>query len=196
MDYAKLRQVKAIEAKNKQRLLSTSPKLNEKSGIYFLTRVDENGFKYAYIGQAKHILTRLAQHMTGYQHIDLSIKKHGLYSRENEHGRKVNHMNYPVESLDSWEKFWIKQYADKGYQLRNKTSGSQGEGKVQIDEYRPAKGYRDGLEQGRKNLAKELLHIIDKHLVVCLKPEKAENKISKKALDKFWMLLKGEESGE
>ena len=45
--------------------------------------------------------------------------------------------------------------ADGGYQLRNKTSGSQGEGKSQIAEYKAVKGYRDGLEQGRKNLAKE-----------------------------------------
>lgn len=196
MDYAKLRQVKAIEAKNKQRLLSINPKLDEKSGIYFLTRLDENGFKYAYIGQAKHILARLAQHLSGYQHIDLSLKKHGLYSEDNVNGWRVGFMNYPVESLDSWEQFWIKRYADNGYQLRNKTSGSQGEGKTQIDEYRPAKGYRDGLEQGKKNLAKELMHIIDKHLKVELKPEKVNNKTSKKAFDKFWMLLGSGENGE
>ena len=196
MDYKKLRQVKAIEAKNKQRLLSANPELDEESGIYFLTRTDENGFKYAYIGQAKHILTRLAQHLSGYQHIDLSLKKHGLYSEDNVNGWRVGFMNYPVESLDSWEQFWIKRYADNGYQLRNKTSGAQGEGKTQIDEYRPAKGYRDGLEQGKKNLAKELMHIIDKHLKVELKPEKVNNKTSKKAFDKFWMLLGSGENGE
>ena len=73
MDYNKFKQAKAIEAKNKKRLLEVNPYLNEGSGIYFLTRTDENGFKYAYVGQAVHILTRLAQHMVGYQHIDLSI---------------------------------------------------------------------------------------------------------------------------
>ena len=87
------KQVKAIEASNKKRLLSVNPNLNEKSGIYFLTRVDENGIKYAYIGQAKHILTRLAQHLVGYQHIDLSLKKHGLYSSENKNGWKVSSVN-------------------------------------------------------------------------------------------------------
>ena len=51
------KQIKAIEQKNKQRLLKVFPDLTEDSGIYFLTR-QENGFKYAYIGQAKHILTR------------------------------------------------------------------------------------------------------------------------------------------
>ena len=126
MDY---RQIKAIEKKNKQRLLSVNPKLNEESGIYFLTRMDEDGFKYAYIGQAKHIITRLAQHLTGYQRIDLSIKKHGLYNRQNVFGWKVNFLNFPIDQLDAKEQQYIKQYALNGYQLRNLTSGSQGEGK-------------------------------------------------------------------
>ncbi len=186
---ANIAKAKAIEAKNKQRLLAVNPKLSETSGIYFLTREDENGFKYAYIGQAVHILSRLASHLSGYQHIDLSLKKHGLYAEDNLHGWWVNFMPYPRDMLDNMEQYWIKQYADKGYQLRNKTSGSQGEGKAQIDEYRPAKGYRDGIAQGRKNLAKELSHIIDKHLVVSIREDKKSNKVSIKALEKFNDLL-------
>ena len=90
MDYKKFRQAKAIEEKNKQKWLALNPKLDEDSGIYILIRQDENGFKYAYIGQAKHILTRLAQHLTGYQHIDLSLKKHGLFDpKENHYGWHV-----------------------------------------------------------------------------------------------------------
>ena len=73
MDYQKFKKAKAIEKKNKERLLKVNPKLNEDSGIYFLTRIDENGFKYAYIGQAVHLITRLSQHLVGYQHIDLSL---------------------------------------------------------------------------------------------------------------------------
>lgn len=183
---------KAIEAKNKKRLLSVNPHLDERSGIYFLLRVDENGIKYAYIGQAKHILTRLAQHLEGYQHIDISLKKHGLYSEDNMHGWKVGFLYFPLDQLDEKEQHYIRQYALNGYQLRNKTSGSQGEGKKQIDEYKPAKGYYDGLKQGRKNLAKELVNIIDKHLEIRLKPEKANNKVSIKAFEKFKELLKGE----
>lgn len=183
---------KAIEAQNKKRLLSVNPHLDERSGIYFLLRVDENGIKYAYIGQAKHILTRLAQHLEGYQHIDISLKKHGLYSEDNMHGWKVGFLYFPLDQLDEKEQHYIRQYALNGYQLRNKTSGSQGEGKKQIDEYKPAKGYYDGLKQGRKNLAKELVNIIDKHLEISLKPEKANNKVSIKAFEKFKELLKGE----
>lgn len=193
MSYQNIRQAKTIEYKNKKQLLEVNPKLNEEPGIYFLLRIDEDGIKYAYIGQAKHILTRLAQHMVGYQHIDLSLKKHKLYSSDNPYGWKVNFLNFPISELDEKEQYYIKMYAQNGYQLRNKTSGSQGEGKRQIDEYRPQKGYRDGLEQGRKNLAREIRDIIDKHLIVSLKPGKTNNKVSQKALEKFNGLLGIEE---
>lgn len=183
------RQAKAIEAKNKKRLLAVNPKLDEQSGIYFLTREDEDGIKYAYIGQAKHILARLAQHLVGYQHIDLSLKKHGLHSEENIHGWKIGYLHFPVGELDEMEQEYIKLYAQYGYQLRNKTSGSQGEGKRQIDEYKPAKGYYDGIKQGKKTLARELSNIIQKHLEISLKPEKKNNKVSLKALEKFNDLL-------
>ena len=189
MSYQNIRQAKAIENQNKKKLLEVNPKLDEKSGIYFLTRTDEDGFKYAYIGQAKHILTRLTQHLVGYQHIDLSLKKHNLYSADNPHGWKVNFLHFPESQLNEKEQHYIKEYALNGYQLRNKTSGSQGVGKSQIDDYRPQKGYRDGLEQGRKNIARELKHIIDKHLVVSIKPEKVNNKVSIKAFEKFREIL-------
>lgn len=186
------RQVKAIERQNKERILRTNPYVDERSGIYFLTRVDENGFKFAYIGQAKHLLSRLADHLKGYQHIDLSLKKHGLYSTKNFYGWKIGFEHYPIEMLDEREQFYIKQYADLGYQLRNKTTGSQGVGKQQLDEYKPSKTYRDGLKQGKKSLAKELSTIIDKHLEISLKQGKEGNKISLKQFEKFKELLKEE----
>ena len=187
-----LRKAKAIEAKNKKRLLAIDPYLDEGSGIYFLVRKDENGIKYAYIGQAKHLLTRLAQHLSGYQHIDLSLKKHGLYSSENIYGWKIGFLHFQISELDFMEKKFIQMYSNNGYQLRNKTAGGQGEGKTQIDDYRPAKGYRDGIAQGRKNLAKELTNIIDKQLCISLKEEKKNNKVSIKAFEKFNDLLYGD----
>ena len=95
MNYKNYKQRLAIEAKNKNRWLAVNPDLNDKSGIYILTR-EENGFKYAYIGQAKHILTRLAQHLVTFQRIDLSLKAHGLYSEDNPTGWKVGAINYPI----------------------------------------------------------------------------------------------------
>ena len=189
MKYNNMTQVKAIEAKNKKKLLDVNNSLDENSGIYFLTRVDENNIKYAYIGQAKHILTRLAQHLVGYQHIDLSLKKHGFKSLENPYGWKIDFLVFPELKLDEMEDYYIKTYAQKGYQLRNKKLGGQCSGNDKIDEYRPAKGYRDGIKQGRKTLAKELSHIIDTHLIISLKKD---SKVSEKALDKFKYLLDDE----
>lgn len=178
------KQIKAIESRHKKELLKINGTLNEQSGIYFLTREDEQGFKYAYIGQAKHILTRLAQHLSGYQHIDLSLKKHGLRSVQNPYGWNVGFLNYPDHMLDEMEQKFIKQYADAGYQLRNKTSGSQGKGKAQIDEYRPSKGYRDGLEQGYINASRDMAHLFDLHLVVSTK-KSPPTVNQQKAIDKF-----------
>ena len=187
------RQYKAKERAYKQQILKVNPYIDEQSGIYFLTRVDENGIKYAYIGQAKHLLTRLAEHLLKKeQHIDISLKKHGLYSVDNFYGWKIGFEHFAESELDAKEQFYIRHYAGLGYQLRNKTSGSQGKGKMQIDEYKPAKTYRDGLKQGKKNLAKELSTIIEKHLEIGLKQAKKDNKISIKQLEKFWELLKEE----
>ena len=193
MYYKKLRQAKAIETTNRKRLMKINPKLDDGSGIYFLTRTDENEISYFYIGQAVHIIQRMCSHLTGYQHIDLSIKKRGFYSEENPFGWKINFIHYPVEQLDKMEQYWILEYTKKGYQCRyNKTSGSQGEGKEKINEFRPAKGYRDGIQQGKITLARELKHIIDIHLNVSIRPEKANNKVSIKALEKFNDLLNEE----
>lgn len=180
---------KAIEKKNKDKWLALDATLTDESGIYILTRVDEQGIKYAYIGQAQHILTRLAQHLAGYQHIDLSLKKHGLWSKENPYGWRVGSLQFPISELDEMEQYYIKAYAERGYQLRNKTAGGQGKGKTQIDEYRPQKGYRDGLLQGKKMLARELSHIASKHLDIRLSEDKKHNKVSIKAFEKFKALM-------
>lgn len=182
------KQVKAIESNNKHRLLKVNPRLTEGSGIYFLTREDEEGFKYAYIGQAKHILSRLAQHLTGYQHIDLSLKKHGLYDQQNVFGWKVNFLNFPIEQLDAKEQFYIKQYATNGYQMRNKTSGSQGEGKRKIDDYKPTKTYHEGIARGRYAASKEIAELFDKYLLVTIREDKPR-RYAEKALEKFMNFL-------
>ena len=184
----RITEIKRMEREIKQRLLFINPKLNEQSGIYFLTREDEQGIKYAYIGQAKHILSRLAQHMTGYQHIDLSLKKHGLISNSNMCGWNVNFLNFPEELLDEKEQYYIKKYALGGYQLRNKTAGGQGAGKKQINDYRPGKTYRQGVEQGMKNASRDVAKLFEKHLNVSAKSNPPTvNQM--KAMDKFEKFL-------
>ena len=115
-----------------------------------------------------------------------------MYSANTPYGWKIGFQNFAEDELDEREQYFIREYANAGYQLRNKTAGGQGEGKKKINEYRSSKGYRDGLAQGRKNLARELLGIIEKHLQISLKPEKQGNKVSERQLEMFWGLLKDE----
>lgn len=198
MNYQNIARTKAIEQENKKRLLKLNPKLNDRSGIYFLLREDENGFKYAYVGQAVHTLSRLASHLVGYaQHIDLSLKRHKLYDKEkNPYGWRVEFLNFPESQLDEKEKYYIKLYADKGYQLRNVSLGGQGENRASgsIGERKAPKGYLQGVQQGRKNLARELSNIAEKHLKIELRADKANNKVSQKQYEKFMDLLKAGES--
>ena len=183
--YKNIAQIKAIEKKNRERLLKVNPKLNDRSGIYFLTRTDENDISYFYIGQAVNIIQRMCGHLTGYQHIDNSIKKRGFSSEENPYGWKLNFINYPKSELDKMEQYWILEYTKRGYQCRyNKTAGGQGEGKEKINEFRPAKGYRDGIKQGYKNASKEISHLFDLHLDYKTKSDNP-NKNQEKALHKL-----------
>lgn len=179
------RQLYAIKKANKERILKVCPNCPNTSGIYFLLR-EENGFKFGYIGKAKHLLERLADHLSGRkQWIDRSLYKHGLHSNSNPYGYRVHYIEFAEDLLDEKEQYYIKQYANAGYQLRNVESGGT-LGKTDIGERKPAKKYFDGVEQGKKTLAKELKHIIDTHLVISLKKD---TKISQKALEKFYSLL-------
>ena len=200
VDYKNIAKAKAIEKQNKERLLKVNPKLNDRSGIYFLLREDENGFKYAYIGQSVGIITRLASHMSGYeQHIDKSLKAHKLYDKEkNPYGWRVEFLNFPESQLDEKEKYYIKLYADKGYQLRNVSLGGQGENRASgsIGERKAPKGYMQGIQQGRKNLARELSSIAEKHLRIELREDKVNNKVSQKQYEKFMDLLKVGENNQ
>ena len=182
-----MRQIKAIENQNKKRLLKVNPKLNDRSGIYFLLRENENGFRFGYIGQAKNITQRLCGHLAGYkQHIDRSLKAHGLYSEDNPYGWRVEFLNFPISELDEKEKYYIKLYADKGYQLRNVSVGGQGSERDSgtIGERKPPKGYRDGIKQGYKNASKEISHLFDLHLDYKTKSDNP-NKNQEKALHKL-----------
>lgn len=178
------RQVMAIKKTNEDRIRKHCPNVTENCGIYLFWRVDENGFKYAYVGQAKNLLKRLGEHLSGYQHIDLSIKKHKFYDDSNIYGYHVEVLEEcELDELDTREQHWIKYYADQGFQLRNKTTGSQGEGKAALGEGKSNKGYRDGLAQGRKNTQKEIAKLFENNLTYEINGKPNKNK--QKAYDKF-----------
>lgn len=183
---------KAIEEDNKRRILAVNKDVNENSGIYIFTR-HEVGISYAYIGQAKHLLTRLARHLSGFQHIDLSIRKHGLFDfqKGNCTGWKISFYNCPEEELDAEEQLRIRSYASRGYQLYNHTTGGQGEGKRILGEAKSPKGYRDGIKQGEKNVIKKIAHLFNLYLKAVPKSDNP-SKNAIKALDKFNQILQGE----
>jgi len=187
---------KIILEKNKHRWLKLNPDLPNCAGIYILTRVDETGMKFAYIGQAKHILDRLAQHLTQYQHIDLSLKKHGLYSQSKPYGWQVDYFICLENELDGYEREYVVKYANLGYQLRNKTAGGQDKGKIGIDEQKASKGYHDGLKQGYTNCLKDVRVYFDKYLSFSIKDNNSRKKngeykkIFLKKFDEFEALLK------
>ena len=187
------RKAKAIEQKNKERLLKANPELNEDSGIYFLTRTDELGIRHAYVGLAHHVLTRLAQHLSNYQYIDNSIRKHGLYSEENPYGYKVNFLNCLENELEEKERYYITQYSLNGYQMKNRDTGG-GAGKKEIGDRKQPKTYREGIQAGKKSLARELSSIAEKHLKIEIRDDKKNNKISQRQFEKFKELL-SEEKG-
>lgn len=176
------KQIKAIEQANKKRILEVK-NVPERSGIYFLLRRDGD-FKYAYIGQAKRLLTRLAGHLKGYQHIDLSIKKHGLYSVDNPTGWQINFLEFPESQLDEKEQYFIKGYANGGWQVYNHTSGSQGEGKKALDNQKATKGYLQGLANGYMNARKDIAHLFKLHLDYTAKRQPPTVN-QQKALQKF-----------
>lgn len=178
------RQIYARKAECEKRIKEVCPDCPNTSGIYFILR-EENGFRYGYIGKARHLLERLGQHLIGYQHIDLSIKKHGLWSEQNPTGYKIHFLQFPESELDEKERYFIQRYANAGWQMRNVESGGTN-GKTDIADRRPARGYWDGIDQGEKRLARELKHIIDTHLVISLKKQ---TKTAQKALEKFYALL-------
>lgn len=183
------KQIYAIKKANEERILKVCPNCPNTSGIYFLLR-EENGFKFGYVGQAKHILERLGSHLSGYQHIDLSLKKHGFWDEKNPTGYKIHFLQFPESELDKKEQYFIKRYANAGWQMRNVESGGS-QGKTDIGERRQSRGYYDGVAQGYKNAQKEVSHLFDLHLDYTTKKQ-PPTKLQEKALEKFKHFLDGE----
>ena len=176
--------------KLKAQVKEICPMAQDKSGIYIMKR-EENGFRYAYVGQSLNVLTRLAQHLDGYeQHIDLSLKKHGLYSLENKDGWRIGCLYCPKETLDANERYYIHQYANAGYQMRNKTIGGQDDKKEGLTPNKSSKTYREGLKQGEIKAIKVVKELFDKYLDFAIKPP--TNKVKERKIKEFEDLLKGE----
>lgn len=180
MDY---RQIYKKKREYEEQILQVCPSCPRESGIYFLIR-EENGIKYAYVGKAKNLLERLGSHLAGYkQYIDKSLKKHGLWSEENQTGYRIYFLKYPESVLNEKEDFYIHKYAVAGYQMRNVESGGN-LGKSDIGERKPSRNYYDGLEQGFRNAQKIVKHLFDLHLDFIPK-KNPPTKLQENAVQKF-----------
>lgn len=180
------RQIFARKEEEKKKLLALNSQLDNQSGIYIFTRF-ENGFKFAYVGQALHLLDRLISHLQGYeQHIDRSLKKHKLWSKDNPNGWQIKFIHCHQENLNAIEQQMILEYATSGYQMLNKTSGSQGTEKFAIvDNQR--KGYLQGKNDGKIAILRQIKVYFDKYLDFVIK--EPQNKIKQRKLQEFKELL-------
>ncbi len=183
------KQIYAMKAERENRIKKICPGIPYTSGIYVFWRIDEAGIRRAYCGQAVKLCERCASHLAEYDHIALSLKKHNFYSADNPHGWKLWFETCGANELDEKEVERIKQLADAGFQMYNVTAGSQSKGKLVTGQYKPPKTYREGIQAGKKSLAKQLSEIIQKHLTVTIRTEKQGNKVSEKQLEKFNSLL-------
>lgn len=187
------RQIFARKEAEKKKLLALNKELDNNSGIYIFTRY-ENGFKFCYVGQAKHLLDRLVSHLQGYeQHIDRSLKKHKLFNKDNPSGWQLKFFHCSADKLNALEQQTILDYATAGYQMLNKTSGSQGGEKFAIvDNQR--KGYLQGKNEGKIAMLKQIKVYFDKYLDITIKGD--TNKIKQRKLQEFMELLNGTEDKE
>ena len=180
------RQVYAMKHEREVKIKKICPNITNASGIYAFYRVDENGIKRAYLGQARHLLERCAAHLAEYDHIALSLKKHKFYSADNPYGWKLAFRECHESELDTKEIETIKAFADKGYQLYNVSMGGQGANHASgtMSAVKPQKGYRDGIKQGYKNASRDVAALFDKHLDYKPKSD-PPNHHQLKAMEKF-----------
>lgn len=166
-------QILWVKIRDKKRMIQKIyPRIDDSCGIYIIFRFDfEENKPVGYIGQAKKILTRLAQHMLGYQWIDISLKKHKLYDKEkNPAGYKFGVLAHCSPSeLDLLEKEYISQYLNDGWILRNVSGGGQKEKAENVNSGKAGKKYNDGLKQGYENCLKEVREFFEKYLTYKIK---------------------------
>lgn len=183
------KKIYAIKEERENRIKIICPNIPYSSGIYVFYRTDEAKIRRAYCGQAVNLCERCASHLGEYDHIALSLKKHGVYSKDNKNGWKLMFETCPKSELDEREIAMIKYFADNGFQMYNITAGGQSVGKQVVGQYKSPKTYREGIQAGKKSLARELSSIAKKHLKIEIREDKQNNKISQKQFKKFKELI-------
>lgn len=185
--YVNYKQIFARQKEIEKILQVACPNINSESGIYFLTRNEENT-KYAYIGKGKNVIRRMVSHVQGYkQRIDISIRKRGFYSESNKLGWKLNVLYFPEEMLDEKERYYIDKYRNGGYTMYNIESGGTIAKEI-IGERKSPKTYREGVAYGELKAKRKIKELFAKYLNYSIKGQ--SNKIKEKKLNEFeeWLI--------
>lgn len=158
------------------------------SGIYMFYRTNENGERCFYVGQAKNLLQRTAEHLMGKkQHIDKSIYVHKLYSEDNPTGWKLRVLiNCREEDLDHFEKFYIDFNKQQGFKCYNVSSGGQGsERTTDVGErlQTKLKSYKNGKGLGYEKAKNEAREFFNNYLDFSIKGK--PNKVKERKLREF-----------
>lgn len=188
------RQIFAIKKARREQILKINPNIRDESGIYMFFRMKEETDQFCvYIGQARtSMLDRCASHLEGYKsknpsHIDLSLKAHGLITKDPLHGWNVTILEQCDKSqCNRLEKKWIQHFRGKdNVIIYNITVGSQGAGKVDFQERKltQLKRYSNGKNYGYEKARKEIKHLFDKYLEFSIKGK--PTKLKEKAVEKF-----------
>lgn len=163
-------------------LKKACPNISHNSGIYFLLR-DEEDKRYGYIGKGKDVLRRMRSHLLGYQQrIDISLRKRGFYSKDNEGGWKLNVLYFPEHLLDEKERYYIELYRKSGTILYNVENGGTLNKEI-IGEKKPTKLYSDGLLQGDKRTKRKVKEYFDKYFDFSIR--QPSNKIKERKYEEF-----------
>ena len=193
-----LKQRFAILNDKKKIIKAICPEITEVAGIYCFYRTNEHGEKCGYIGQAKNLLNRTAQHLMGrQQHIDKSLYKHKLYSEDNKCGWKLNVVVNCLEcDLDYLEQTYITKFLNDGWKVYNVTGGGQYDKKADIGERQQTKlkSYKNGKNLGYNKARDYVKTMFDKYLDYSIKGN--TNKIKERKLSEFkeWLEVQNEEN--
>lgn len=195
-----LKQRFAILNDKKKVIKSICNGITEESGIYVFYRVNKDGENCCYIGQAKNLLTRTAQHLMGNkQHIDKSLYVHKLYSEDNKCGWKLKIITKcSIFDLDLKEQFYINMFLNKGWKMYNVTGGGQINKKTDVGERYEVKlrTYRNGKIIADKKAREYVKSMFDKYLDYSIKGK--SNKIKERKLREFkeWLEVQNGEVEE
>lgn len=192
-----LKQRFAILNDKKKIIKSICPDITNESGIYLFYRKNEDNETCFYVGQAKDLLTRTAQHLMGRtQHIDKSLYVHKLYGEGIPYGWKLKVIyKCGIGYLDFYEQQFIQHYLKQGYKCYNVAGGGQFDKKSDVGERYEVKlkTYKNGKKIAYEKAREYVKEMFDKYLDFTIKGKSGKVKERKFEEFKKWLEVQNEE---